>query len=79
MVARDRIAHVRNRFLPGQIGSAIGMVVVDGVAIWIGRMARTRLPDRLASEGAAIIFVLSKVAATGLATVGDTLLDAGIS
>lgn len=73
MLATITLASQFQAFVPVWIGSTIGMVVADGVAIWIGRMAGKRLPERVIRYAAAIIFILS-----GLATIGDTLLDGGV-
>lgn len=48
-------------------------MVADGVVIWVDRMAGKRLPERVIRYAAAIIFVLS-----GLATIVDPMLDAGV-
>jgi hypothetical protein len=45
------------------------MVVADGVAIWVGRMTG----KRVIRYTAAVVFAIS-----GLATIGDVLLDAGM-
>ena len=38
------------------IGSTLGMVVADGLAIWLGKVLGQRLPDRAIRFGAAAIF-----------------------
>lgn len=72
MLATVTLASQFQSFVPVWIGSTVGMVVADGVAIWVGRMAGKRLPERVIRYVAAIVFVLS-----GLATIGDALLGAG--
>jgi putative Ca2+/H+ antiporter (TMEM165/GDT1 family) len=38
------------------IGSTLGMVIADGLAIWLGKVLGQRLPDRAIRLGAAAIF-----------------------
>lgn len=45
-------------FIPVWIGSTIGMVVSDALAIWVGRMLGKRLPEQLVTIGATIVFFL---------------------
>ncbi|MEI6758424.1 MAG: TMEM165/GDT1 family protein [Chlorobium sp.] len=45
-------------FLPVWLGSTIGMVVADGLAIVAGKMLGARLPENIIKIGAAIIFFL---------------------
>jgi Ca2+/H+ antiporter, TMEM165/GDT1 family len=40
------------------IGSTLGMVVADGIAIVIGKQLGTRLPERVIKIGAAVLFVV---------------------
>ncbi|KUL20350.1 TMEM165/GDT1 family protein [Chlorobium limicola] len=47
-----------NAFLPVWIGSTIGMVLSDGLAIVAGKMLGKRLPEKTIQTGAAIIFFL---------------------
>lgn len=47
-----------NPFLPVWIGSTIGMVLSDGLAIVAGKMLGKRLPEKTIQTGAAIIFFL---------------------
>ncbi len=42
--------------IPVWLGSSLGMVVSDGLAILVGRILGARLPDRAIKVGAAIIF-----------------------
>ncbi len=44
------------------IGSTVGMVAADGLAILVGRLLGTRLPDRAVRLGSAALFVLFGVA-----------------
>lgn len=43
-------------FLPVWLGSTLGMVVSDGLAIWVGKALGSRLPERAIKIGAAVIF-----------------------
>ena len=45
-----------NSIMPVWIGSSLGMVVSDGLAIAVGRILGTRLPERTVKIGAACIF-----------------------
>jgi putative Ca2+/H+ antiporter (TMEM165/GDT1 family) len=44
------------------IGSTVGMVAADGLAIVVGRVLGSRLPERAVRIGAAVLFVLFGVA-----------------
>jgi putative Ca2+/H+ antiporter (TMEM165/GDT1 family) len=68
MLATVTLASQLQAFVPVWIGSTVGMVVADGLAIWIGRMAGARLPYRAIRYAAATVFVLS-----GSATIIETL------
>ena len=45
-----------NAFLPVWLGSTVGMVLSDGLAVVVGKMLGTRLPEKAISIGAAVIF-----------------------
>lgn len=45
-------------FVPVWLGSTLGMVVSDGLAIAIGKVLGSRLPERAVRIGAAVIFFL---------------------
>ncbi len=45
-----------NPFLPVWIGSTLGMVISDGLAVIVGKMLGARLPEKAISIGAAMIF-----------------------
>ena len=45
-------------FLPVWLGSTIGMVASDGLAIIAGKMLGARLPENMIKIGAAVIFFL---------------------
>ena len=46
----------RGSFVGVWLGSTVGMIVSDGLAIWIGKVLGTRLPERVVKIGAAAIF-----------------------
>ena len=43
-------------FIPVWLGSTLGMVASDGLAIWVGKILGSRLPERAVKVGAAVIF-----------------------
>ena len=43
---------------PVWLGSTLGMVLSDGLAIWVGHILGKRLPERAIKVGAAFIFVV---------------------
>ena len=45
-------------FIPVWLGSTIGMVISDGLAIIVGKMLGSKLPENIIKIGAAIIFFL---------------------
>lgn len=45
-------------FIPVWLGSTIGMVISDGLAIVVGKMLGSKLPENMIKIGAAIIFFL---------------------
>lgn len=45
-----------NPFIPVWIGSTLGMVLADGLAIVIGKMLGAKLPERIITIGAAVVF-----------------------
>ena len=47
-----------NPFVPVWLGSTIGMVISDGLAILVGKMLGSKLPENVIKIGAAIIFFL---------------------
>ncbi len=44
-------------FVPVWIGSTLGMVASDGLAILVGKLLGTKLPERLVKIGAGVIFL----------------------
>jgi len=73
MLATITLASQLQSFVPVWIGSTLGMVAADGLAIWVGRIAGRRLPERTIQYAAATIFILS-----GLVTIVETLTGGGL-
>jgi putative Ca2+/H+ antiporter (TMEM165/GDT1 family) len=48
-----------SQYSPVQVwlGSTVGMVLSDALAIWVGQALGTRLPEKAVKVGAAIIFL----------------------
>ena len=57
MLATVTLASQQQAFVPVWLGSTLGMVIADGLAIWIGIVAGKRLPARAIQFGAAAIFL----------------------
>lgn len=45
-----------NAFIPVWLGSTLGMVLSDGLAIWVGKILGARLPEKVVKISAAVIF-----------------------
>ncbi|HZT08637.1 MAG TPA: TMEM165/GDT1 family protein [Chloroflexota bacterium] len=71
MLATVTIASQVHDFVPVWLGSSLGMVVADGLAILVGSVLGRRLPARAIKIAAASIFVL-----TGIATLVATVSTA---
>ncbi|MBI4491947.1 MAG: TMEM165/GDT1 family protein [Chloroflexi bacterium] len=69
MLATVTLASQFLSFVPVWLGSSLGMVLADGVAILVGLAAGRRLPERAIRYAAATIFILS-----GVLTMADALL-----
>ena len=69
MLATVTLASQLRDFGPVWIGSTLGMVVADGVAMAIGVLAGRRLPSRVIKYGSATIFIVS-----GILTLAGPLL-----
>jgi putative Ca2+/H+ antiporter (TMEM165/GDT1 family) len=61
MLATITIASQYKSFVGVWLGSTLGMVVADGLAIITGRVMGKRLPERAIKYGAAAIFLLSGI------------------
>jgi Ca2+/H+ antiporter, TMEM165/GDT1 family len=57
MLATITLASQQQQFVPVWLGSTLGMVIADGLAIWVGIVAGKRLPARAIQLGAAAIFL----------------------
>ena len=61
MLATVTIASQQHSFLGVWLGSTLGMVIADGLAIVVGKVLGKRLPERAIKYGAAAVFILSGV------------------
>jgi putative Ca2+/H+ antiporter (TMEM165/GDT1 family) len=61
MLATVTLASQFQSFIPVWLGSTLGMVIADGVAVVVGMVAGKRLPERAIQLGAAAIFILSGI------------------
>ena len=68
MLATVTLASQDSNFIGVWLGSSLGMVVADGVAIAVGALFGKRLPERMVKVGAAAIFILF-----GVFTMGQAL------
>jgi putative Ca2+/H+ antiporter (TMEM165/GDT1 family) len=62
MLATVTLASQQRAFVPVWLGSTLGMVVADGIAILAGTVVGRRLPERAIRLGAAAVFIISGVA-----------------
>jgi len=61
MLTTVTIASQHDAFVQVWIGSSLGMIVADALAIGVGRVLGTRLPERPIRYGAAAVFLASGV------------------
>jgi putative Ca2+/H+ antiporter (TMEM165/GDT1 family) len=61
MLATVTIASQQQSFLGVWLGSTLGMVVADGIAIIVGKILGKRLPEKPIKYGAAAVFMISGV------------------
>jgi putative Ca2+/H+ antiporter (TMEM165/GDT1 family) len=61
MLATITLASQLQDFIPVWLGSTLGMVVADGLAIVVGAVAGRKLPERAIKLTAAAIFILSGI------------------
>jgi putative Ca2+/H+ antiporter (TMEM165/GDT1 family) len=59
MLATVTVASEQRSFVPVWLGSSIGMVVADGLAVLVGKLLGKRLPERPIKYGAAAVFIIS--------------------
>jgi putative Ca2+/H+ antiporter (TMEM165/GDT1 family) len=69
MLATVTLASQQHAFVAIWLGSTLGMVASDGLAILIGKALGRQLPERLIKYGAASIFLI-----TGVVTVAEAVL-----
>jgi putative Ca2+/H+ antiporter (TMEM165/GDT1 family) len=62
MLMTVALASQHHAFVPVWLGSTIGMVIADGMAVIFARVVGRRLPERVIRIGAAIIFIVAGVA-----------------
>lgn len=70
MLVTIAIASQQQDFVGVWLGSTVGMVAADGLAIIVGRVLGKQLPEKVIQYGAAAIFLL-----TGIATITDAVLS----
>jgi putative Ca2+/H+ antiporter (TMEM165/GDT1 family) len=61
MLATVTIASQQRNFVGVWLGSTVGMVFADGLAIIVGKVLGKRLPEKIIKYGAALIFIGSGV------------------
>jgi putative Ca2+/H+ antiporter (TMEM165/GDT1 family) len=61
MLMTVTVASQYQSFVAVWLGSSIGMVVADGIAIVVGKVMGRNLPEKLIKYGAAIVFILSGI------------------
>ncbi len=69
MLATVTIASQQRSFVAVWIGSSLGMVIADGLAIIVGKMLGRKLPEKGIKFGAALIFF-----ASGIYTLVEALM-----
>ena len=62
MLMTVTIASEQRSFVSVWLGSTLGMVLADGLAILVGRMLGARLPEKVIRYGAAAIFLTTGAA-----------------
>ncbi len=70
MLMTVTLASQHHSFVSVWLGSTLGMVVADGLAIVVGRVVGAQLPERLIKFGAATIFLV-----TGAVTIIGAVLS----
>ncbi|MCU1349893.1 MAG: hypothetical protein JWO56_2923 [Acidobacteria bacterium] len=59
MLATITVASQQRAFVPVWLGSTVGMVIADGLAIIVGKLLGRQLPERAIKFGAAAVFFIS--------------------
>jgi len=70
MLATVTIASQQQDFVGVWLGSTVGMVVADGLAIIVGKILGKQLPEKTIKYGAATIFLV-----TGVVTLTETIFS----
>lgn len=70
MLATVTIASQQQDFVGVWIGSTVGMVIADGLAIIVGKVLGKQLPEKTIKYGAAAIFIV-----TGVVTLAETVFS----
>lgn len=70
MLATVTLASQIQDFIPVWLGSTLGMVIADGIAIVVGAVAGKKLPERAIQLGAAAVFILS-----GIVTIASAFMQ----
>lgn len=61
MLATITIASQQQSFVAVWLGSTVGMVIADGIAIIVGKVMGKKLPEKLIKYGSAAVFILSGI------------------
>ena len=61
MLMTITIASQQQSFVAVWLGSTVGMVLADGIAIVVGKVLGKQLPEKLVKYGAAVVFFVSGV------------------
>ena len=61
MLMTVTVASQYRSFVAVWLGSSLGMVIADGIAIVVGKVMGRNLPEEMIKYGAAIVFILSGV------------------
>jgi putative Ca2+/H+ antiporter (TMEM165/GDT1 family) len=69
LLATVTLASQYREAMPVWLGSTLGMVVADGIAVIVGLVVGKRLPTRAIKYGSAAVFILS-----GLVTIGALMV-----
>lgn len=69
MLMTVTLASQHHSFVPVWLGSTLGMVAADGLAIVVGKVIGKQLPERLIKYGAAVVFLI-----TGAITLIEALV-----
>jgi putative Ca2+/H+ antiporter (TMEM165/GDT1 family) len=71
-LATAALAAQATSLVPVWLGSVLGMILADGLAVAVGHLLGRRLPERPLKIGAAALFLLVGILLLGTRTVSDT-------